>query len=128
MAFSRLAQIKLLKSTLSHSCTGCSCACGRPESVLGRMRKCAPGTWAGWESSCSRLGSRDENCWDEVVGEIQTSSGLGTLPVIPTEHRSSLITSVTSKNAASLSGFSFSVEDMLQSNSEWIIVTFHTLS
>lgn len=61
------------------------------------------------------------------MGEIQTSSGLGTLPVIPTEHRSSLITFVTSKNAASLSGFSFSVEDTLQSNSEWIIVTFRSL-
>lgn len=102
--------------------------CGRPESVLGRMRKCSLGTWAGWESSCSRLDSRDEHCWEEAVGEIQTSLGLGTLPVIPTEHRSSLITTVTSKSAASLFRFSFSVEDMLQSNSEWIIVTFHTFS
>lgn len=53
--FSKSAQITLLKAlgvALALNVGGHS-ACGRPESVLGRMRKHSLGTWAGWESSCS---------------------------------------------------------------------------
>lgn len=61
------------------------------------------------------------------MGEIP-DFWLGSTSIIPTKHRSSLITFVTSKSAAFLSLDSVFCGRHGTSNSEGIIVTFHTLS